>query len=207
MVVYLFANIGLALNKTYAGLIVLRCLQSCGSSATIALGSGTVSDLVTRAERGKFIGFASMGVTLGPALGPVAGGLITNRWGWQALFWFLAALAGVLFLILFTFLPETCRPVVGDGSLECPWWNKSPISYLRRASKLVKADAPTRKPPKKRPNPFAALRMLRQPGPGIVLGYGSLMYAGYFAVLTTLSAQLATKFGFTSVIIGSAICQ
>lgn len=70
-VVYLGANIGLALQNDYAALLVLRCLQSSGSSGTVALGSAVVADLSTRAERGKYIGYVSMGVTLGPALGPV----------------------------------------------------------------------------------------------------------------------------------------
>lgn len=70
-VIYLGANIGLALQSDYAALLVLRCMQSSGSSGTIALGSAVVSDLSTRAERGKYVGYASMGVTLGPALGPV----------------------------------------------------------------------------------------------------------------------------------------
>ena len=202
-VVYLAANIGLALNHSYAGLIVLRCVQSCGSAATVALGSATVADMVTRAERGKYIGYAGMGITLGPALGPVAGGLITNRWGWQALFWFLAALSGLLFSLILVFLPETGRSVVGNGSIPVPWWNMSLVGILRqRKSKTALTYTDTKRPPKKRVNPFSALLILRQPGPGIILAFGSLLYAGYFAILTTLSNELATKFHFNSIIIG-----
>ena len=206
-VIYLAANIGLGCNNTYAGLMVLRCLQSAGSSATIALASATVADLVTRAERGKFIGFAGMGTTLGPSLGPVAGGLITQYLGWRAIFWFLAILSGVLFLTLFIFLPETCRAVVGNGSIPSPWWNMSLLGYLRqrRRQKLGEdtADGQTSiKPARRRPNPFAALRILGQKEAGIVLGFGSIMYGGYYLVLTTLSNQLSTRFGFDSVTIG-----
>lgn len=68
-IVYIAANIGLALQDDYAALMVLRCIQSSGSSGTIALGSAVVADVSTRAQRGKYIGYASMGVTLGPALG------------------------------------------------------------------------------------------------------------------------------------------
>lgn len=67
-VVYLAANIGLSLQNNYGALMVLRCLQSSGSSCTIALGSAVVADLSTHAERGKYIGYATMDVTLGPAL-------------------------------------------------------------------------------------------------------------------------------------------
>lgn len=54
--VYLAANIGLALQDSYAGLFMLRCLQSTGSSGAIALGYGVVADVSTSSERGKYIG-------------------------------------------------------------------------------------------------------------------------------------------------------
>ena len=50
------ANIGLALQNNYAALLVLRCLQSTGSSGTVALGNGVVADIASSGERGKFIG-------------------------------------------------------------------------------------------------------------------------------------------------------
>lgn len=106
-------------------------LQSCGSSATVALGSATVADLVTRAERGKFIGYAGMGITLGPAIGPVAGGLLSHYRGWPSIFWFLAILSGALFLLVLVFLPETCRAVVGNGSVPTPPLNRSVWQHLQ----------------------------------------------------------------------------
>ena len=55
-VIYMGANIGLALQNSYPDLLVLRCLQSSGSSGTIALGNGVVADIATSAERGTYIG-------------------------------------------------------------------------------------------------------------------------------------------------------
>jgi hypothetical protein len=69
--------------------MVLRCLQSAGSSGTIALGSAVVADLTTRAERGKYIGYSSMGISLGPALGPIIGmevHLLVPRYSLRSLF-------------------------------------------------------------------------------------------------------------------------
>ncbi|KAI5458807.1 major facilitator superfamily domain-containing protein [Mariannaea sp. PMI_226] len=199
--IYLGANIGLALQDSYPALLVLRCIQSCGSSATIALGSATAADMVTRAERGKYLGYASMGVTLGPALGPVVGGLLDEYLGWRSIFWFLTILSGVLFLIIFIFLPETCRSVVGNGSIEPPWWNMSLIGYLKQRQQGDTAPAPA-KPPRKRPNPFASLKILFQKQTGFILCFSSLMYGGYYLVLTTLSTQLTTRFGYSSVVVG-----
>jgi len=60
-VIYIGANIGLALCRNFASLLVLRMLQAAGSSATIALGSGVVADVATNAERGNWMGWVTAG--------------------------------------------------------------------------------------------------------------------------------------------------
>jgi MFS family permease len=78
-VIYIGANVGLALQNNYAALFVLRCIQSSGSSGTIALSSGVVSDIATVSERGKYLGFITAGSLLGPAVGPVVGGVLVRQ--------------------------------------------------------------------------------------------------------------------------------
>lgn len=56
-VIYIGACIGIAVCDSYAALLVLRCLQSTGSSGTIALGAGVVADIATSAERGVWMGW------------------------------------------------------------------------------------------------------------------------------------------------------
>ena len=57
-IIYIGANVGLALQNNYAALLVLRCLQSTGSSGTVALGNGVVADISSSGERGKFMGIS-----------------------------------------------------------------------------------------------------------------------------------------------------
>ena len=204
---YLGANIGLALQRSYPALMTLRCLQSCGSSATIALSSAVVADLVTRAERGAFIGYSALGTTLGPAIGPVIGGLLAQYLGWESIFWFLAIFSGVMFFLVFCFMPETCRAVVGNGSMPVPWWNRTVWAHVqqmrqRRKAGNIEVDRTTVGLPRKRPNPFASLKILAEKEGGVTLGFGALLFAGYFAVLTTLSTLLSDRFGFSTVKIG-----
>lgn len=59
-VVYIAANIGVALCQSYAELMILRCLQSAGSASTVALCQAVVADIVTSAERGQYIGITSI---------------------------------------------------------------------------------------------------------------------------------------------------
>lgn len=61
-------------------------------------------------ERGSFQGWYSLGFTLGTAVGPMMGGLISQCYGWRSLFWCLCVLSLVLWWILFFLLPETLKP-------------------------------------------------------------------------------------------------
>jgi len=53
-VIYIAGCIGAAFRDNYAVLLVMRCVQSAGSSGTIAMSLATVSDIVTSAERGSY---------------------------------------------------------------------------------------------------------------------------------------------------------
>lgn len=61
-IIYSAANIGLALQKDYAALLILRCVQSSGSSATGALANAVIADISTSAERGSYIGYTFAGM-------------------------------------------------------------------------------------------------------------------------------------------------
>ncbi|KAJ5583996.1 uncharacterized protein N7459_003796 [Penicillium hispanicum] len=205
-VIYLGANLGLALQSSYPALLVLRCLQSSGSSGTIALGSAVVADLTTRAERGKYIGYAGMGIALGPALGPVIGGLLDHFLGWRAIFWFLVILSGVSFAAILVVLPETCRVVVGNGSIVPSPWNRPFWSFAWPRSRFrtptIDPDYASIQKLKRRPNPISSLLLVTQKENGMILLYGGLLFSGYMAVLSTLSTQLSSRYHFNSIQVG-----
>lgn len=141
--IYLAANLGLALQNSYVALLILRMLQSAGSSALIALGQGTIADVVTSSERGRYTPYSSIPTVVGPTLGPVIGGLLSTYLGWHSVFWFLLIVCAILAFPLLLFLPETCRNVVGDGSIPPPFLNQNltdTIRHARRAKRGLKPD-------------------------------------------------------------------
>lgn len=83
--IYIIANLGLALENNYVALLILRCIQSAGSSGTVALANGVVGDLITSSERGTYVAFASLGSVLGPTISPILGGLIGQYAGWHCM--------------------------------------------------------------------------------------------------------------------------
>lgn len=112
--IYIVANIGLALQHNYAALMVLRALQSTGSSATVAIGSAVMADITTSAERGGFITAVQASVMFAPALAPVLGGILTQYLGWRSTFWFLVIGAGIFLIIYVPFMPEVIVELSGN---------------------------------------------------------------------------------------------
>lgn len=190
--IYIAANIGLSLQNSYAALLVLRCLQSGGSSGTVALANGLVGDTVTSAERGSYIAFASLGSMLGPSLSPIIGGLISQYLNWHWIFWFLLIFSGVFFTILLLFLPETGRKVVGDGSIPPPPLNNSLtdiIRHRRRKQRGIQVDqakvAELRKNYRLRiPSPLPTLRVIVDLETGALLLTTGFLFAAFYAVMT-----------------------
>ncbi|KAF7122920.1 hypothetical protein CNMCM5793_001096 [Aspergillus hiratsukae] len=113
-IIYIIGNIALALQHNYLALLILRAVQSCGSSGTVALASAVAADVITSAERGMYMGITSLGNILAPSLGPILGGFLSQYLGWQAIFWFLALAAIAFFVPLVLFFPETCRAIVAQ---------------------------------------------------------------------------------------------
>ncbi|KKK11865.1 putative MFS transporter [Aspergillus ochraceoroseus] len=199
-IIYIAANIGLALQDDFAALFVLRCLQSAGSSTTIALSSGVVADIAIAAERGSYMGFVTAGSLLGPALGPIIGGLLSQYLGWRAIFWFLIIFAAAFLVQFILFFPETARAIVGDGSIPPPAWNLSIVSWLR-TRKLPPQENALR-PKLKFPNPVKTLSIVFQRDTGIILLSNALLFAGFYDVSASIPSIYKELYGLDDLQIG-----
>ncbi|KAI2732866.1 hypothetical protein DTO012A8_10141 [Penicillium roqueforti] len=190
--IYIAANIGLALQNNYAALFVLRCLQSAGSSTTIALSSGVVADVATASQRGSYMGFVTAGSLMGPSVGPVIGGLLSQYLGWRAIFWFLTIFAAAFMVPFLIFFPETARGIVGDGSLPPQKWNMSLISYLdsRKAREGVISTAIVSKQKLKFPNPFQTLAIVFQKDTSLILFCNAILFAGFYDTTSKLVSAI-----------------
>jgi predicted MFS family arabinose efflux permease len=205
--IYFAANLGLSLQNSYAALMVLRCLQSTGSSGTVALANGLVGDMITSAERGSYIAFASLGSMLGPSLSPILGGLLSQYLDWHWIFWFLTIFGGSFAVVLFLFLPETCRKVVGDGSVPPPPLNNSVtdmIRYRRRKQKGIEVDkvklAELRKNYRFRlPSPVSTFRVILDPETAIILLTLGLQFSVFYAVMTGATSSFQTIYNFNNI--------
>lgn len=204
--VYIVGNVALALQHSFPALLVLRAIQSCGSSGTVALASAVTADIVISAERGTYMGLASLGNILAPSLGPIAGGLLTQYLGWQAIFWFLAIIATVFFVLLLLFFPETCRVIVGDGSIPPSGWNQPLwdrlVSQSSTAPATVLHASHCRDKHLTIPNPWPSLKLLFRRPVGMVLLANGVTFGSYYAVTVAMPAQFAELYDFNDLQVG-----
>ncbi|CAF9907940.1 MAG: hypothetical protein HETSPECPRED_007942 [Heterodermia speciosa] len=195
---YLGATLGLAAQDSYAALQTLRCLQSAGASGTVAIAYGVISDIAPSAERGSYVGLLLGLANAAPSLGPVLGGVIAEKLSWRWIFWILAITSGLHLLLLFVFLPETARIVVGNGS-------RSPRSIIYQSlyHRLCRSRYDQNegripeKPPFHLPNPFSSLITLLQRCTFIVILVGSLQSSLFNSIATSLSSQMIHIYSLT----------
>ena len=202
LVIYLGANIGLALQRDYAALLVLRMLQSGGSSGTLALVYAVVADIAPSSERGRYMGIVGAGITIGPALGPVIGGLLTQYLGWPSIFWFLTVVSVVFLFPYILAVPETGRKIVGNGSIPPQGWNMTLADHLRARRRPADPSRPRLKTRIPVPNPFNTLRVLGHKDMAMVLLYNAMVYIGFQTFSSTLATQFSAIYHFNDIQLG-----
>lgn len=200
-IIYIGANVGLALQRNYVALLVLRCLQSAGSSGTLALGFAVIADLAPRAERGKYMGYIGAAINLGPTLGPFLGGLLSQYLGWASLFWFLAILTVAWLVPWILFVPETGRSVVGNGSFAPPRWNRTLMDCIRHR-KGSQEMPPEQRPKLRIPNPLGTLVVTFEKEMGSILLIASMIYLCFILVAATLSTLFKEIYGYDDLQVG-----
>lgn len=106
-----------------------------------------------------------------------------------------------MWLLLFCFLPETLRALVGNGS---GYANPTPSEWLRRRA-TPKADR-VKSAPMSRflaiPNPFTPFMYILEKDVFCLLLYNSLQYFGFYAVLTSMTSLFSELYGLNDLQIG-----
>lgn len=203
-VVFIGACVGLAETKNYATLIVLRCLQSTGSASTIAIGSGVVGDITTRAERGSFMGIFQAGLLVPVAVGPVIGGALAGSLGWRSIFLFLTIYGAVFLVALLVLLPETLRSVVGNGGgTPASFMANYPLRAYQNLTKVPwNSDKVSHPPPKKQVDVTGPFKILFSKVAAPIIVFLAIYYAVWQMSITALSSLFADRYGLNETQVG-----
>ena len=213
-IIYILANIGLALSRNYVSILVLRCIQSSGSSGTFAMASGVVADIATAQERGAYMGYTLSVSLLGPSIGPVIGGVLSTYLGWRAIFWFCCIFGTAFFIVFAIFFPETARTQVGDGSVPPLTYNMSLMNYLavrktRQQQLKDNTSVPEsththlNRPKVHFPNPLSCLSILYDKLNVCLLLYNAFIFSSaFYSISSAIPSQFAVIYHFNDLRIG-----
>ncbi|OBT82293.1 hypothetical protein VE02_08131 [Pseudogymnoascus sp. 03VT05] len=87
--IYFAANLGLAMQRNYVALLLLRMMQSLGSSGlrhffsgTITIVYGVIADVATANEKGSYVGVLMGFTNAAPCFEPIIGGVLSQYAGW-----------------------------------------------------------------------------------------------------------------------------
>lgn len=111
MFLFVICQLACALSTNVGMLLAFRFLAGCAGSTPVTIGGSTIGDMFPKENRGGAMAVWGMGAQLGPILGPVIGGFLSQAKGWRWVFWLLTIVSGAALLLGAIFLRET-YPVI-----------------------------------------------------------------------------------------------
>ena len=113
LVVFMLGSLVSGLAPNFWTLVAGRAVQGLGMGTLMPLSQTIIGDLIPARQRGKYQGLmgAVFGVT--SVAGPIAGGLITDLWGWRWLFFATIPLGLVAIFVIARFLQLDHVPTRG----------------------------------------------------------------------------------------------
>ncbi|KAF7721352.1 hypothetical protein EC973_004833 [Apophysomyces ossiformis] len=199
--IFTVASLGSSFVSNIWALVVLRCVQSIGSSCGQAVGAGVIADCYPIEQRGAAFGKFFFGLFIGPLLGPIVGGfLIMSQESWRAAFLFCFAFGAFVFLLCFFTLPETYRDAKRfDVQLPTKTHEEK-----RRGSHATVIDGDssdkvdTTGGNKRKLNLFTPFLMLRHPFVFMPSFVSGVAFGGMFAVETIIPDIYEANYGLNS---------
>ncbi|EEQ41351.1 hypothetical protein CLUG_05479 [Clavispora lusitaniae ATCC 42720] len=194
--VYIGACVGLSQARAYWVFLLLRCVQAGGIAPVIAINAGISGDVCTPADRGGFVGIVTGTLLVGQAFGSLLGSAILSRWSWPAIFAFLAIGSGATLVLLLFSLTETCRAIVGNGSVWPGFLHRAPVLYLPSFRRHMNHATHTKTAhrPVELAAPFLVFSSFRSSAALVTAG---VQFSAWTMSLTTLSTELETRFGYS----------
>jgi DHA1 family bicyclomycin/chloramphenicol resistance-like MFS transporter len=111
LALYVAGTAACAVAPDLGSLIAGRFVQGFGACSGPAIARATVRDRYGRAEAARVLAYIGMAMAVGPAVGPIIGGLLHVEFGWRAVFVALVAFGLVVWLAAARGLSESlARP-------------------------------------------------------------------------------------------------
>ncbi len=105
--IFVIGSLLCALSTTLLWLVLARILQALGACCGMANGTAIITRFTTKENRGTALGLNALIIAAGITVGPILGGLLTDRFGWPSIFYINIPL-GIIAIIYVQFaIPKT----------------------------------------------------------------------------------------------------
>jgi len=111
LAVFTTSSILCGLSWSGNSIIVFRAIQGLGGGAILPIAMVIFYDVFPEEQRGLAMGIFALGSIMGPALGPVVGGYLTDEINWRLIF-FINVPFGVTGLLMTLLIMKETRPPV-----------------------------------------------------------------------------------------------
>ena len=104
---FVFASVLCGLAQSLLQIVGFRLLQGFFGAALVPLSQAILLDIYTQEERGSAMALFGVSVMVGPVLGPVIGGWLTDNISWRWVFYINLGLGAVAFAGVSAYVTET----------------------------------------------------------------------------------------------------
>ena len=140
---------------------------------------------------------------LGQGVGPVFGGILSQYLGFRSIFWFLAIISGISLLSILIFLPETLRPIAGNGTVPLHGLHKPWIYYITGNKDTQAGAVPSgTKKQVTLKTVFEPLTFLAEKDVFITLFFGAVVYTVWSMVTSSTSSVFEATYGLNTLEVG-----
>ena len=107
VVMFTVASVLCATATSLVEMVAFRAFQGVGGAFIVPLAQATLFDINPREKHGQAMALFGGGVMIGPILGPVLGGWLTDNYNWRWVFLVNLPVGILCILIMMRFMPKT----------------------------------------------------------------------------------------------------
>ncbi len=104
---FVAASVLCGIAQSLLEIVAFRLLQGFFGAALVPIGQSILLDIYTPEERGSAMALFGMSVMVGPVLGPVIGGWLTDHYSWRWVFYINVPIGALAFAGISIFMKET----------------------------------------------------------------------------------------------------
>lgn len=110
LAVFTAASVGCAMAPSIGWMIFWRAVQGMSTGAGIVISRAIIRDMYAPADAQRVMSQVTIYFGIAPAVAPMIGGVFFTYGDWHSIFWLLASIGTLLWVLNWRKLPETLHP-------------------------------------------------------------------------------------------------